>query len=262
MPEFSRSTALSHVEVRRSRQDSRCYRPHAHDVLSIGLIDAGTSMLTGAPGGPVRLTEGDVIVIAAGQVHACNPDGGPWRYRMVHLDQDWAVPLMPHRHASGLLTGISVLRRADLHHSFDGLSDAVFADEPAERIEAGFRDLFRRLDAAVPEHRVVRQTDPELLARLHPVLECLRQPGPTPALAELAQLVGMSTDQLIRAVKRATGLAPLAWRQNARVLAARRLLRGGRQIADTAYALGFTDQSHFHRIFRAHVAASPGAYRR
>lgn len=262
MAEFFRSTALPHVEVRRSCQERQCYRPHAHDVLSIGCIDAGTSVLTGAPGGPVRLAQGDVIVIAAGQVHACNPDEGPWRYRMAHLDQDWAVPLMPGRDASGLLTGISVLRRVGLHYSFDGLSDAVCADEPAERIEAGFRALFRRLDAAVPEPRVTRHTDPELLVRLHPVLERLRQPGPAPALAELAELVGMSTDQLIRAAKRATGLAPLAWRQNARVLAGRRLLRSGQQIADVAYALGFTDQSHFHRVFRAHVAASPGAYRR
>ena len=82
------------------------------------------------------------------------------------------------------------------------------------------------------------------------------------ALAELGALVGMSTHQLVRAMKRATGLAPLAWRQNARIVHARHLLRDGVPIADAAHELGFTDQSHFHRVFQAHVAAPPGAYRR
>lgn len=72
----------------------------------------------------------------------------------------------------------------------------------------------------------------------------------------------MDRFQLIREMKRATGLSPLAWRQNTRVLEARRRLRAGERIADTAHSLGFVDQSHFHRVFQAHVAASPGAYRR
>ncbi|HWV76460.1 MAG TPA: helix-turn-helix domain-containing protein [Isoptericola sp.] len=51
-------------------------------------------------------------------------------------------------------------------------------------------------------------------------------------------------------------------RHNDRVTAARAMLRAGRPLAETAYELGFADQSHFHRVFRAHVAATPGVYRR
>ncbi|GAA4388106.1 MULTISPECIES: helix-turn-helix domain-containing protein [Brevibacterium] len=39
------------------------------------------------------------------------------------------------------------------------------------------------------------------------------------------------------------------------------MLRAGTSVVETAIALGFVDQSHFHRVFRAHVAALPGAYR-
>ena len=45
--EFWRSTALPHVEARRSCQVNSCYRQHAHDAFSIGLIDEGTSILSG-----------------------------------------------------------------------------------------------------------------------------------------------------------------------------------------------------------------------
>lgn len=100
MAEFWRSTALPHLEARRSCQENTCYRPHTHDSFSIGVIDAGTSVLTGPLDGTIRLEPGDVVVIPAGQVHACNPDAGRWLYQMVHMDQNWAVSLAPCKGAS------------------------------------------------------------------------------------------------------------------------------------------------------------------
>lgn len=102
MAEFWRSTALPHLEARRSCQENPCYRPHTHDSFSIGAIDAGTSVLTGPLDGKIRLEPGDVIVIPAGQVHACNPDHGRWLYQMIHTDQAWAASLTPGRETSGL----------------------------------------------------------------------------------------------------------------------------------------------------------------
>lgn len=259
MAEFRRSPVLPHLEARRSCQENPCYRPRSHDTFSIGLIDAGTSVLTGPLDGTVRLEPGDVVVIPRGQVHACNPDQGRWMYQMIHMDQDWATSLTPE--TSRLLDGISVLRRPDLHRRISDLNDDIFADDSHERIEAGFAALFQLLDETSPTHLVTTNASPELLARLRPAMERLRCDEESPSLSALADEVGMSTHQLARAMKRATGLAPLAWRQNARIVQARRLLREGAPIANTAHALGFFDQSHFHRVFRAHVAASPGSYR-
>ncbi|WP_129658437.1 helix-turn-helix transcriptional regulator [Rothia halotolerans] len=259
--EFRRSTALPHVEARRSCQENLCYRPHAHDSFSIGAIDAGTSVLRGPLDGATRLEAGDLVVIPAGQVHACNPEEGRWLYQMIHMDQDWAVSLVPGGEASRLLDGISVLRRPGLLSPMETLSDAIFSDEGRGTIEARLAVLFAELDAASPAYLARSDVDPDLLARLAPVMRRLRSDASNPALSELAESIGMTKYQLIRAMRRATGLSPLAWRQNARIQRARHLLRGGRTIAETAYALGFTDQSHFHRVFRAHVAASPGAYR-
>ncbi|MDN6173766.1 MAG: AraC family transcriptional regulator [Yaniella sp.] len=261
MVEFSRSTAIPHLEARRSCQENSCYRPHSHDAFSIGLIDEGLSVFTGPFGNSIRLRPLDVIVIAADQVHQCNPYSGRWLYRMIHMDQHWVADLSPNGAADGLLSGTTVLRRPDLHQLVTEWSDLIFADEPPERIESGFRALVGELGAAVPEQLVVSETDPVLLDRLRPVLSRLRFDESNPGLEELAELVDMTKYQLVRAVKSVTGLAPLAWRQNARIAQARHRLRNGDPIADTAHALGFTDQSHFHRVFRAHVATSPGSYR-
>ena len=261
MAEFRRSTALPHLEARRSCQTNPCYRPHAHDAFSIGAIDAGASVLTGAIGGTIRLQPGDLVVIPAGQVHACNPDEGEWRYQMIHMDQGWAASLIAGREAGLRFSGISVVRRPDLHRRLSGLNDVIFADETRQRIESVASALLSELEVAAPEHLVGSEADPELLARLRPVMERLQHDESNPALSELAGLVGMTKYQLVREMKRATGLAPLAWRQNARILQGRRMLRDGQPIAETALALGFNDQSHFHRVFRSHVATSPGAYR-
>lgn len=261
MTEFVRSAALPHLEARRSCQENSCYRPHSHDAFSIGLIDEGTSVFTGPLGGVVRLEPGDVIVIAAHQVHQCNPDDGSWRYQMIHMDQAWAASLSTTGRAAALFSGVTVLRRRDLYLRASAWDELIFSGATAGCIESGFRELVDALGAAAPEYSVTGGTDRALLELLSPVLHRLREDEANPRLDELAQMVGLTKYQLVRAVKQATGLTPLAWRQNARIARARRLLRAGRPIADTAHELGFSDQSHFHRVFRAHVAAAPGAYR-
>lgn len=261
MAEFWRSAALPQLEARRSCQENSCYRPHSHDTLSVGLIEAGTSVLGGALDGTVRLEPGDVVVIPAGQVHACNPDEGAWLYQMIHIDQSWAASLTQCGATSDVLAGVRVLRHPGVRQQVSALGDSLFADEPGRQIEARLADLCRTLEQVSAAHLVASDANPELIARLRPAMKHLRDDETNPALTDLAALVGMSTYQFVRAMRRATGLAPLAWRQNARIIRARHLLRQGRPIAETAHALGFADQSHFHRVFRSHVAASPGVYR-
>lgn len=258
--EFARSSALPHVEARRSCQQVSCYRPHAHDAFSVGLVEEGASVLSGPVGGPVRLQPGDVVVIAAGQVHRCDPDGGDWRYRMVHVGREWADELASDTAAARLLSGVVVVRDPRARQRCLEWSDLVFSAHEAADLELSFRALLAALAAAEPVHAADHRADQELLSQVAPVLQRLRDDEANPGLDELAALVGLSRFQLVRAVKRATGLSPLAWRQNARIVQARGLLRGGTAIAETAHATGFTDQSHFHRVFRAHVAATPRTY--
>lgn len=263
-PEFHRSTAIPSLELRRSCRENTCYRPHTHDVLSLGLIEAGHSVLTGALTGPVSLAPGDVVVIPPGHVHSCNPNAGRWQYQMTHLDAVWADSLVP---AISGGVGVRVLRSPAVYGQLTNVNDAIAADRPAAELERECRRLADVIAHAEREVSVTvtttstTDTHLALTEKLEPVLHRLRYDESTPALDDLAEMVGTRRYQLIRAVKQVTGLSPVAWRQNARILEARRMLRSGAAIADTASRLGFTDQSHFHRIFRAHVAATPGAYR-
>lgn len=260
MSEFWRSDMLPQLESRRSCQEVTCYRPHTHDRFSIGLIDSGKALLTGVLDEAVQLAAGDVIVIPSGHVHACNPDGGRWQYQMIHADEAWIAFLVAGE-APSLLSEIGIFRGAAVYDRFSELNGWLFAGLEVGSVESELGDVLRECARLEPARRLAPANDPLLAAQLAPVLEQLQETAPGPVLDELAELAGMSKHQLIRATKRATGLSPVAWRQNQRIVKARGMLREGRPLAETAAVLGFTDQSHFHRVFRAHVAATPGAYR-
>ena len=74
-------------------------------------------------------------------------------------------------------------------------------------------------------------------------------------------MAGLSRYQMIRLFRAATGLTPHAWQLNQAINQARTRLQAGDALADVAADLGFADQSHFQRIFKAHTGITPGRYR-
>lgn len=81
-------------------------------------------------------------------------------------------------------------------------------------------------------------------------------------LAVLSSHCGASCFHLARSFKRELGISPLAYRNQQRLAAARRLLREGHATVDVALALGYADQSHFTRHFQRVVGTSPARYAR
>jgi len=70
----------------------------------------------------------------------------------------------------------------------------------------------------------------------------------------------MSRYQLIRAFRAVTGMTPHAWQLNQRINLARERIRGGDRISDVAQHLGFADQAHFQRVFKAYAGVTPGCF--
>jgi AraC family transcriptional regulator len=83
------------------------------------------------------------------------------------------------------------------------------------------------------------------------------------ALKTLADACGLSTGHFSRAFRVSTGLTPSRWLTHRRIEVATALLRQRRDsLGQIALACGFSDQSHFTRIFTRIVGTSPGAWRR
>ncbi len=83
------------------------------------------------------------------------------------------------------------------------------------------------------------------------------------ALEACADLVRLSPSHFHRSFKVSTGKPPHMWLTDARVRRARELLLDtGRPLAEIALETGFSDQSHFTRVFSRAVGQTPGAWRR
>lgn len=151
----------------------------------------------------------------------------------------------------------------------------------SERLQSKFRRLFTTLDSSDSDMQL--QSDAlelselfiaELIAgaddeklRDGPAIrgtarmrECLHEEGTDIDLETLANKVGLSRFQALRAFKRRYGLPPHAYQLCLRIARARSLLNAGAAPADVAVRCGFVDQSHLNRHFKRHLGVTPMQY--
>jgi transcriptional regulator GlxA family with amidase domain len=81
-------------------------------------------------------------------------------------------------------------------------------------------------------------------------------------MEELAGRFGMSPRTFERRFRAAVGQSPIAYLQNVRVSAARRMLEDGkRSIQQVSSAVGYDDVAFFRALFKRRIGVSPAAYR-
>jgi len=79
---------------------------------------------------------------------------------------------------------------------------------------------------------------------------------------EIARTIGLSRGHFIRAFHESTGETPHRWLTARKVEKAQNLLAGTRMpLTEIALACGFSDQSHFTRVFSRVSGSPPGAWR-
>ena len=183
---------------------------------------------------------------------------------MLHLHADWLRRLR-------LETGIEVGEQGDaaritraptLYRQFCRLNGLLFGAASVAEKEAALIEF-------IGDHDF--QQYPTLMAAPVPTLSppALRHLINRIEQADIGELTvedlaagaKLGRYQLIRSFRAATGMTPHAYLLNARVNRARDWLRAGLELAEIAYRLGFADQSHFQRVFKAHAGVTPGHYR-
>jgi len=254
---FWRDATLPHIETRRACHSRACYKPHSHPTFSIGAVDAGGSVFTGSGDAAVTLSPGSLVLVPAGCVHACNPlPDQAWSYQMLHLDAQW---LREHAPALDGETA-RVLDCPVLYAQFCAMNELLFSSNSAQEKDAALLAFLGACTGAGADADALPSARKLVPLHLAPVLAAL-QTQPLASLQQLAQTAGLSRYQLIRAFRAATGMTPHAYQLNANINRARSSLQEGIALAQVAHELGFADQSHFQRVFKAHAGITPGRYR-
>ncbi|WP_207477857.1 helix-turn-helix transcriptional regulator [Arenibaculum pallidiluteum] len=254
---FWRDPGLPHLEAREvSNGRATCYDPHSHPTFSIGAITGGQNEFR-IGGARHEVAAGAVVLMNPDEVHACNPLGDlPWSYRMLYVDPGWLAEVQERAEFQPLGPAVSTspALHAALNRLFDVLFDATTgAPAKNDAATAFFAALDGRLagkDEGTAGHLALSRAA-DFIA-----MNCTRPLR----LEEIAEASGLSPSYLVRAFKARYGLTPHAYQTNRRIRFGQQELRRGRPIVEVALEAGFADQAHFQRVFKRHVAATPGQY--
>ncbi|QVM93562.1 AraC family transcriptional regulator [Pseudomonas entomophila] len=251
---FWRDPALPFVEARRVGDGRQvCYAAHSHESFSIGVITGGRSTyLTG--NARHEVAAGTTVLMNPGVVHTCNPiQGEPWSYLMLFVDMPWlqARGFVPPEATLSTSPGLY----GHLLQVFAELFEDRQAGSKEARLAAFFDVLPRYLEARAGTRSVQHP-------RLDMAAAFMRAHRLDPlTLEDICAAAGLSQAYLTRAFAKRFGLTPHGYLLDLRVQHARAQLRLGRPIAEVALEAGFADQAHLQRVFKRHLAATPGHYR-
>ncbi len=133
--------------------------------------------------------------------------------------------------------------------------NVAFHAGPAEAEAAGFRACRR----CTPNAASLAEQHAETIARACRAIEAAETP---PALAKLAQAVGMSPYYFHRVFKAVTGVTPKAYAAAQRVARARKQLAdGSASVTEAIYDAGFNSSGRFYATSNAMLGMTPTAYR-
>jgi len=254
------ATPVGGVELFQAWFSGEAYRKHRHDTYAVGVTDRGVQVFDYR--GAVRTSmPGDVVVLYPDEPHdgrAGTPDG--FGYRIVYVEP------------SRLAEALRVLRGRP--------GPLPFVREPVSTngalssgLERAFRDPLEPLGA---DGLVVDLASALLVA------ESGGQPGKTRIdvlmmervrqfldaertrvvrSAELESLTGLSRYDVARQFRAAFATSPHRYLVMRRLALAREDIARGRPLVEVAQDVGFADQAHLTRAFRAAFGLTPGRYR-
>ncbi|HHB1522102.1 TPA: AraC family transcriptional regulator [Acinetobacter baumannii] len=261
--EFWQDRRMPYVETRRSFFGRTCYKSHSHPTFSIGAIDEGNSVFQSSFGTAQKISAGTLVIVPAHVEHSCNPmPNQAWSYQMLHLDLAWLNQLYSEFQEQGLDLHIPqhkplIIKDESLYEAFTEMNETLF--DAQKLIFEKEQSLLHCLIHLLLPHFILEEIQkPQYLYKdFLKLIDVISSSEGFISLEELAQRVGLSRYAIIRLFKANVGLTPHAFQINLKINQAREQLKQGVPLAELAVNLGFSDQSHFHKAFKAHTGVTP-----
>lgn len=245
------------IEVAHIADGTRGFAPHFHDEFVISVNVRGWEKIK-LDRKCFDAAEGDVTLYNPAQVQSSHVISESWQFASMYVDPV-ALPVLLGIHPETVFDkpllqapGIAARLRGAILSALNRNTPESVAQEGLVHV---FDELLQMAGSGGPA------TSRHVPASIGGIADRLRDDPALPTLTDLAASAGMTPVQLVRAFSKAYGMPPLAWRCNQRVVAARKRIAQGENIAAVALDLGFADQSHLTRRFRAVVGVPPGQWR-
>jgi AraC-like DNA-binding protein len=242
------------------------YSRHTHDEYAIGSIEHGRQTFH-CRGGQRITTPGSLILVNPDDLHDGRSAGTGYRYRMIYLEPGLIADAL---REAGLPTALPlfrapVVRDPELAAALCHFNLRTEAPEGPDALELEtrllhiVRALLQRHAATPPPARSGRTGRDTALVRF--ACRTLDEHYAADlSLSALAGQCGISRFALLRLFAKEVGMPPHAYVTRARLRAARRLLLQGEPAAQVAAEVGYVDQSHLTKRFKAAFGITPGQF--
>lgn len=250
---------LPFLELRYSN-NTKHYKEHIHETFSMGINLKEKSIYTNK-NEKYELDFGMLALVNPNELHSCNPIlKTPNLYYMMFLDEKWCHSIQKSicdECDSFKAFPKAILYDEKLYYEFKSLCETIFSDISSFEKENELINFFTKLFKPYLEESTSKIEDPIF----DKILEFLKENyQENISLEELSQKFKLNSFYIIRLFKSKINMTPHAYLLNIKINKAKKLLKEGYSIVDTALECGFTDQSHFHRNFSKIVATTPKEY--
>jgi len=261
---FWHDTSLSDLELLHATYVTHTFAPHTHEGYVIGVIEQGAEQFEYRRSRHIA-PAGSIVFINPGEMHTGSSAAEyGWTYRTLYpsieLLQRAATELVGRQHAmpffaEPVVHDPEMMAEISLAHRAIEEQTSVLERESRllwalARLIVRYADDHPRPQALVKEHRGIQ--------RVRSYLD--ENYAQNISLEQLAEIAQLSPFHLLRSFRNQVNLPPHAYQIQVRILRAKQMLRAGMPCADTAFTVGFADQSHFTKHFKRIVGVPPGLY--
>jgi len=251
---FGRIDCLDNLEWMCAPDYSESFPTHFHDCISLTLIQQGLER-TDTKGKTLLSPPGSFSLTPHDEVHA-NPNinEGSYSFTTFYISPEVFAYFINAKYFSFRERTIT---NPYLYQQLLHFTQEVKHVDASERIT----NLLRQLVLTYVQKggkRLIKQTIKFNIKWAYELInERLDEKIP---LDYLAQKMGVSKYVFLRTFKNNTGITPGQFISIKRIERGKKLIREGYPLVEAALAVGFCDQSHFHRHFKQLVGVTPRSY--
>lgn len=259
-----REPSLDGLELHHARYITHAFPRHMHDYYVIGVIEIGRQTFW-CRGARYATPQGGIFVINPGEAHTGEPaDEYGFTYRTLYPDislMQRAASEIAGREQSMPFFTSSVIIDEHLTRLLCEMHRTLISTSNPLEYETRFLHFLAHMMKHYAEVRPPEQATGDeraAIRRIREYIDAYYMNGVT--LTELARLVNLSPYYLLRVFEKEVGIPPHAYLESVRIREAQRLLMQGVPLAQAAYELGFSHQSHLTRRFKRLLGVTPGQY--
>lgn len=252
---------------------------HDHEFHELVIVFSGTGIHY-TDDEEYQICAGDVFLVKPGHSHGYRDTDKLDLLNILYLPKKMKIPLMDMKDISGYHAFFELEPKMRKQHNFKSrlnlpateLKKVKYMVETIEKeLQAGIPGknylccaYFMQLQCFIARsYSNIKSAEGMTVIGIADLITYMEKKYQTHiTLEKLAKIANMSKSTLNRNFLQATGLSPVKYLINIRILKAADILRTGREnVTETAFNVGFNDSNYFVRQFRKIMGISPGKYR-